>query len=175
MSGKPPATKRLRLATQRRAGAEGPRKRDTIMRALSLRRAPEKTEGNLDHTGENIGGNMFGGGPDVFDVDGDDEGMTQRRVFINQPLPPDLLDEDNTPLQQFSRNKIRTAKYTPLIFIPKNLWLQFHNIANIYFLFVTILAVCLRVSKSLLKSLLTLLHRSFRFSVRRIRSSVLYR
>lgn len=70
-----------------------------------------------------------------------DEDMSQRRVFINQPLPKDLLEEDGSPLQAFARNKIRTAKYTPLIFVPKNLWLQFHNIANIYFLFVTILAV----------------------------------
>jgi hypothetical protein len=73
--------------------------------------------------------------------DGDEEGLTQRRVFVNLPLPDELLDEDGLPKQHFSRNKIRTAKYTPLIFIPKNLWLQFHNIANIYFLFVTILAV----------------------------------
>lgn len=71
---------------------------------------------------------------------GDEE---PRRVFINTPIPPELLDEDGAPIQQFSRNKIRTAKYTPLIFIPKNLWLQFHNIANVYFLFVTILAVSL--------------------------------
>ncbi|KAI5810829.1 hypothetical protein BZA77DRAFT_254260 [Pyronema omphalodes] len=73
--------------------------------------------------------------------DGDEAGLSQRRVFVNLPLPEELLDEDGLPKQHFSRNKIRTAKYTPLIFIPKNLWLQFHNIANIYFLFVTILAI----------------------------------
>lgn len=149
MSGKPPATKRLRLATQRRPGAAGPRKRDTIMRALSIQRGPEKNASDIDHGREGDhppqrpgsrreeGG---GGGGEEEDEEDDDE-FTQRRVFVNQPLPDDLLDQDGSPRQQFSRNKIRTAKYTPLIFVPKNLWLQFHNIANIYFLFVTILAV----------------------------------
>lgn len=47
------------------------------------------------------------------------------------------------PIQQYKRNKIRTAKYTPISFIPKNLWFQFHNIANIYFLAVIILDVCI--------------------------------
>lgn len=112
------------------------------MRALSRRRAPEKNEADLAHMGENFGGNMHDGDGAMSDAGSImDDGSTQRRIFINQPLPPDLLDEDGTPLQYFSRNKIRTAKYTPLIFVPKNLWLQFHNIANIYFLFVTILAI----------------------------------
>src|SRR5947209_11163772 len=65
----------------------------------------------------------------------------QRTVYVNLPLPPDALDEDGNPVAQYARNKIRTAKYTPLSFLPKNLWLQFHNVANIYFLFVVILAV----------------------------------
>lgn len=69
------------------------------------------------------------------------EAPPYRRIFINQDLPPDAVDGDGSPKQSFSRNKIRTAKYTPLIFVPKNLWLQFHNVANVYFLFVTILAV----------------------------------
>lgn len=141
MSGKPPATKRLRWATQRHPGAEGPRKRDTIMRALSMRRAPEKQqEADLENTGGNFGGQMRDGEEEAS-MAGSEDDLTQRRIFVNLPLPADLLDEDGAPLQQFSRNKIRTAKYTPLIFVPKNLWLQFHNIANIYFLFVTILAV----------------------------------
>jgi len=142
MPGKPPATKRLRWATQRHPGAEGSRKRDTIMRALSMRRAPEKQqEADLENTGEIFGGQTRDGGEEAASVAGSEDDLTQRRIFVNLSLPADLLDEDGTPLQQFSRNKIRTAKYTPLIFVPKNLWLQFHNIANIYFLFVTILAV----------------------------------
>ncbi|KAK1596834.1 phospholipid-translocating P-type ATPase [Colletotrichum navitas] len=68
-----------------------------------------------------------------------EEGNGGRKVFFNLPLPPELLDEEGHPSQQFPRNKIRTAKYTPLSFVPKNLWFQFQNIANIFFLFLVIL------------------------------------
>lgn len=64
-----------------------------------------------------------------------------RQLYFNLPLPPELLDEDGNPLHEFTRNKIRTAKYTPLSFIPKNLWFQFQNVANIFFLFLVILVV----------------------------------
>lgn len=64
-----------------------------------------------------------------------------RNIYFNIPLPPEALDEEGDPLVQFKRNKIRTAKYTPLSFVPKNIWFQFHNIANVYFLFLIILAV----------------------------------
>ena len=64
-----------------------------------------------------------------------------RTLYFNQPLPPELKDEEGNPLTSYARNKIRTAKYTPLSFIPKNLWFQFHNIANIFFLFLVILVV----------------------------------
>ena len=36
-------------------------------------------------------------------------------------------------------NAIRTTKYTILNFIFKNLWEQFHRLANIYFLFIALL------------------------------------
>ncbi|GKT62331.1 phospholipid-translocating P-type ATPase domain-containing protein [Colletotrichum tofieldiae] len=68
-----------------------------------------------------------------------EEGNGGRKVFFNLPLPPELLDEEGHPILHFPRNKIRTAKYTPLSFIPKNLWFQFQNIANIFFLFLVIL------------------------------------
>ena len=64
-----------------------------------------------------------------------------RILFFNQPLPDEFKDETGLPKQTYTRNKIRTAKYTPLSFIPKNLWFQFHNIANIFFLFLVILVV----------------------------------
>lgn len=68
----------------------------------------------------------------------EDEG---RILYFNQPLPPELKDEEGNPKNTYARNKIRTAKYTPLSFVPKNLWFQFHNIANIFFLFLVILVV----------------------------------
>ena len=64
-----------------------------------------------------------------------------RTLFFNQPLPPEMKDEEGNPLITYARNKIRTAKYTPLSFIPKNLWFQFQNIANVFFLFLVILVV----------------------------------
>jgi phospholipid-translocating ATPase len=62
-----------------------------------------------------------------------------RMLFFNVALPPELVNSDGHPVQSFPRNKIRTAKYTPVSFIPKNLWFQFHNVANIFFLFLVIL------------------------------------
>jgi phospholipid-translocating ATPase len=80
----------------------------------------QKEDGVMEHTGD-------GPGP--------------RQLYFNLPLPRELQDDDGHPIQQFTRNKIRTAKYTPLSFIPKNLFFQFQNIANIFFLFLVILVV----------------------------------
>lgn len=41
--------------------------------------------------------------------------------------------------ETFADNIIRTAKYTPLTFLPLNLWEQFHRISNVYFLLISIL------------------------------------
>jgi len=71
----------------------------------------------------------------------DDNANPPRQIYFNTPLPLELTDGDGAPLRQYPRNKIRTAKYTPLTFVPKNLWFQFHNIANIFFLFLVILQV----------------------------------
>lgn len=71
------------------------------------------------------------------------QGPGPRKLFFNLPLGDEQKDEDGHPVQPYARNKIRTSKYTPLSFVPMNLWFQFHNIANIFFLFVVILVVCL--------------------------------
>ncbi|GBP07068.1 Probable phospholipid-transporting ATPase VD [Eumeta japonica] len=57
---------------------------------------------------------------------------------------PNHLVPDKTPLKdhpngQRCNNKIRTTKYTLLSFIPKNLFEQFHRIANLYFIFIVLL------------------------------------
>ncbi|KAK5994959.1 Phospholipid-transporting ATPase DNF1 [Cladobotryum mycophilum] len=74
------------------------------------------------------------------DASDDDEGE-KRTLFFNLPLPPEFVDDEGHPIAYYPRNKIRTAKYTPLSFVPKNLWFQFHNIANIFFLFLIILGI----------------------------------
>jgi phospholipid-translocating ATPase len=63
-----------------------------------------------------------------------------REIYFNQPLPDHMIDpKTNQNKIIYQRNKIRTTKYTPLNFIPKNLFFQFTNIANSYFLFIIIL------------------------------------
>ncbi|KAI9305121.1 hypothetical protein BJ944DRAFT_256020 [Cunninghamella echinulata] len=55
-------------------------------------------------------------------------------------LPSSEYDEKGKPVNRhFVSNRIRTAKYTVLNFVPKNLFEQFRNVANLYFLFLVIL------------------------------------
>ncbi|KAJ1665757.1 phospholipid transporting ATPase [Coemansia sp. RSA 1646] len=67
-----------------------------------------------------------------------DEPGEERTVHVNIPLPASAFDARGRP-QQYPANQIRTAKYTVLSFIPKNLLEQFRRAANIYFLFLLIL------------------------------------
>ena len=129
--------RRIRWATHRVTGQKAQSKRESILgrlqhRASTATKRPSKRSSTTDTE------------PDLTKRDDGGEDSTPdpgRRVFFNLPLPPDAKDENGYPLNHFTRNKIRTAKYTPLSFVPKNLWLQFHNIANMYFLFVIILSV----------------------------------
>ncbi|EAU32628.1 hypothetical protein ATEG_07244 [Aspergillus terreus NIH2624] len=120
-------TKRQRWATTRVAGAGGVRKRVSIMDRFHKRHESksEKRRSNLP-TAEHP------------DAQGDEE-TGNRRIYFNVPIPDSERDEDGHPKANYPRNKIRTAKYTPLTFVPMNIWFQFHNIANIYFLFIIIL------------------------------------
>ncbi|KAF9905636.1 hypothetical protein EC991_001466 [Linnemannia zychae] len=62
-----------------------------------------------------------------------------RRVFVNIPPPPQYLDKNGTPKLSFGSNRINTAKYTTLSFLPKNLFEQFRRVANMFFLFMAII------------------------------------
>ncbi len=136
--------KRIRWATQRVTGDKEQKKRHSIIDRFHHRK------GGSSEKKRESGGS--GGSSDIPHLEGIQEEAdtstengepedTRRRIFFNTPLPADARDEEGHPRAQFARNKVRTAKYTPLSFIPKNLWFQFHNIANIYFLFVIVLAV----------------------------------
>ena len=132
-------SRRIRWATQRIKGQKAANKRKSIFnRHLSKRGREEKkresagsypSDPKLENEGAEEG------------EDGHGEEQESRRVFFNIPLPDSERDEDGKPLHHYARNKIRTAKYTPLSFIPKNLYFQFHNIANVYFAFIIILGV----------------------------------
>lgn len=69
--------------------------------------------------------------------------MKQRRkVYVNMVPHKDFgqtYDHSDDALQMFATNRIRTAKYTPLTFVPKNLFEQFRNVANLYFLLLVVL------------------------------------
>ncbi|KAG8544494.1 hypothetical protein GDO81_022393 [Engystomops pustulosus] len=43
------------------------------------------------------------------------------------------------PNRQYAGNSIKTTKYTALSFLPKNLFEQFHRLANVYFVFIALL------------------------------------
>ena len=130
--------KRQRWATIRRSNKDASRKRRSI-----LDRMP----------GIHVSSYEEKPGPDGKDNHGqiseespmgqqqEEPGPQSRNIYTNIPLPDQEKDEEGHLLQRFPRNKIRTAKYTPLSFVPKNLYFQFHNIANIYFIFIVILSV----------------------------------
>uniref|UniRef100_A0A8C1FNW7 Phospholipid-transporting ATPase n=1 Tax=Cyprinus carpio carpio TaxID=630221 RepID=A0A8C1FNW7_CYPCA len=59
--------------------------------------------------------------------------LTKNRKVV---MPSWTEDEEIKELKQsYSRNKVRTTKYTFLSFIPKNLFEQLHRFANVYFIF----------------------------------------
>ena len=146
--------KRKRWATQRVTGNKEQRKRGSILNRFHGRK------GSAEKNRLSVNGSAKGDSG----VSDDDQENSARRIFFNIPLPDDARDETGHPLADFGRNKIRTAKYTPLSFIPKNLWFQFHTIANIYFLFVIILAVR-GPDQLLIRILLTKLDRYSQFLV----------
>lgn len=138
-------TKRSRWATRKLTVKSSGLKRLSIMHrkhgtASEKKRASGGSE-SLRQNGE-------GDAEDSASQKSGDGHTGPRRLFFNIPLPEDLVDESGNPTQTFTRNKIRTAKYTPLSFVPKNLWFQFQNIANVFFLFLVILAVSLETSAS---------------------------
>ncbi|PQE33849.1 phospholipid-translocating P-type ATPase domain-containing protein [Rutstroemia sp. NJR-2017a WRK4] len=140
-------TKRLRWATQRIAPKGGSKRRTSIINRLH-HRPSQSSEKKRDSGGASSTGTDLdriqeeqNESPEEHAEDDDKDGQGPRKVFFNIPLPPDAVDDQGLPLRQYRRNKIRTAKYTPLSFIPKNIWFQFHNIANVYFLFLIILTI----------------------------------
>lgn len=126
-------TKRQRWATTRAPGAGGIKKRVSIIDRLhkksELRDEKRKSTNTSASTNESTAGTEA------------PESGPNRRVYFSIPIPESERDEEGHLNITYPRNKIRTAKYTALTFVPYNVWLQFHNIANIYFLFVIILNV----------------------------------
>ncbi|PHH88849.1 hypothetical protein CDD83_6975 [Cordyceps sp. RAO-2017] len=137
-------TQRARWATRKLTVRSGRIKRLSLLNRGQHRRAGsnEKDSGQGDPNEPPLADLPDGGeSHDIVSDSGDSQDdSTNRTLYFNLPLPDDLL-EDGHPIYSFPRNKIRTAKYTPLSFVPKNLWFQFHNVANIFFLFLVILVI----------------------------------
>ncbi|KAK9454092.1 hypothetical protein V1511DRAFT_489049 [Dipodascopsis uninucleata] len=131
--------RRLRWATQRRPNNGRQHRYSQRLKRLSiLPKHRHSSSGALERVAS--GTDRFATSTNEPTGEGDANSQPHRRVYVNLPLPVSDLDENGSPLTQYPRNKTRSAKYTPLTFIPKNLYLQFNNIANIYFLFIVILS-----------------------------------
>lgn len=130
--------KRMRWATTRKPGTSGAKKRMSL-----LQRVPRVTVSSYEEkpTGNEQQGQVTDESPMGEEQQQSQEDSQSRTIYVNLSPPPDAMTEDGHIKAQYARNKIRTAKYTPLSFVPKNLWFQFHNIANVYFLFIVILSV----------------------------------
>ncbi|KAF2157137.1 phospholipid-translocating P-type ATPase [Myriangium duriaei CBS 260.36] len=60
-----------------------------------------------------------------------------RHILLDPARKDSLLDERTS--RPFLGNTIRSTRYTPLNFVPRQLWAQFSKLANFYFLLVSIL------------------------------------
>ncbi|CAJ0580607.1 unnamed protein product, partial [Mesorhabditis spiculigera] len=69
---------------------------------------------------------------------GDGRGIHAFRTITpnNQPEGPPRYEQPNA---HFATNRICTTKYSVITFIPRNLFEQFHRLANVYFVFIVIL------------------------------------
>ncbi|CAF0838805.1 unnamed protein product [Rotaria sp. Silwood1] len=55
-------------------------------------------------------------------------------------------DQENNALRHFAGNEVSTSKYNLITFLPKNLFEQFHRLANAYFLFLLCLQLIPQIS-----------------------------
>ncbi|KAK2598922.1 phospholipid transporting ATPase [Conoideocrella luteorostrata] len=143
-------TQRARWATRKMTVKSSNNKRLSLLNRMQQhkRTQSEKSATGVDGNGapfedrdpDHDGDEHGNAGEDADEDESDDEEDSNRTLYFNLPLPDDML-EDGSPIYSYPRNKIRTAKYTPLSFVPKNLWFQFHNVANIFFLFLVILVI----------------------------------
>ncbi|KAF2404182.1 phospholipid-translocating P-type ATPase domain-containing protein [Trichodelitschia bisporula] len=133
--------KRIRWATRRVAGKSADKKRESLLGRLNPRHSLRGEKHRSKRNSGDVEATVDGVKTETQPEEQEDDSGSGRRIFFSVPLPDDARDDEGRPREQFARNKIRTSKYTPISFIPKNLWFQFHNIANVYFLFIIILGI----------------------------------
>ena len=72
-------------------------------------------------------------------------------IFKTLPPPAKMPNRSiitNIPDNQVCDNSIKTSKYSPITFVPKNLMVQFSKVANVYFLIVGIMQMIPSISVS---------------------------
>ncbi|RDW80067.1 hypothetical protein BP6252_04705 [Coleophoma cylindrospora] len=126
-----PDNRRLRWATQRVKGKKGLQKRTSILGRLQHKRSQSEKK-RESGGGESMATTELGGiqeeDESIEENTNDNDGAEgPRTIFFNRAVPREFLDETGSLLQVYKRNKIRTAK--------------FHNVANVYFLFLIILSI----------------------------------
>jgi phospholipid-translocating ATPase len=119
---------RHRWGTQRKKDGRPLKRNKTLKRVLPPQFFPKSNDDDDDDELKY----------DNTNKDEKDISHIKRDIYWNLQLPATSLDEMGNP-PTYARNKIRTTKYTPITFIPKNLYYQFGNVANIYFLTMIIL------------------------------------
>ncbi|UZJ52902.1 hypothetical protein CBS101457_002222 [Exobasidium rhododendri] len=64
-----------------------------------------------------------------------------RSVYFNEPLPAEAFDKKGKPHKQwqFATNQLLTARYTVYNFVFKNLYEQYHRVANMFFTLIVVL------------------------------------
>lgn len=64
-----------------------------------------------------------------------------RSVYFNEPLPEEAFDKKGKPLKhwRFDTNQLLTARYTVYNFLFKNLYEQYHRVANMFFTLIVVL------------------------------------
>lgn len=68
-----------------------------------------------------------------------EEKELERQIYTNLQLPQSNIDSRGASLTHYPRNTVKTTKYTPITFIPKNIFEQFRGLANVYFAFTVVI------------------------------------
>uniref|UniRef100_A0A8C2UAV8 Phospholipid-transporting ATPase n=1 Tax=Coturnix japonica TaxID=93934 RepID=A0A8C2UAV8_COTJA len=63
---------------------------------------------------------------------------SKTRLVRSSLLPPEA-EAEKSKRPVLASNRLKTTKYTALSFLPKNLFEQFHRLANVYFVFIALL------------------------------------
>jgi len=131
---------KIRRRTTRRKGKDGAAPSEpmpTIASSETGDSRPSSLAAASDAAPSAGAGVPYGQGPS--DEPKGKKALSRRTIFVNIPLPMSEVDAKGEPKVRYVRNKVRTSKYTLVTFLPRNLFEQFHRVANIYFFVLVIL------------------------------------